>query len=339
MNPKLFFFTALLFALVLSVFAAPLQDVSVTSVDLAEEVINSKGDEHLYVTVTRVDDLVDDDGSILAERVKAVRVTFDVVENQLRCNGVPVAIGVSNIQVEAQMASDPTKLSVDSAEELALLEDSFDIGLATVEVTATLLDEMTTEDGLTFRRIAVQEKITEINHEKVVQTDAGQQLLDIFDNGRLDRWSVDPTTGFLLPDDNQQQQQKEDEQRLEDELLAPWMNNNDNTVRGNACGDLIDPVVQWWNGQSDIVRGTITGALCAFLFGVALFVRQLIISANSAYAALPLYGDDEQNDSTQAIWKEDQKAAAPPSYEQNEQHNFAETNDDGTVDEKQPFLA
>ncbi|CAO3597313.1 unnamed protein product [Absidia cylindrospora] len=304
--------------------------------------MNSKGDEHLYVTVTRVDDLVDDDGSILAERIKAVRVTFDVVENQLRCNGVPVAIGVSNIQVEAQMVSDPNKLSIDSAEELALLEDSFDIGLATVEVTATLLEEMKTEDGLTFRRIAVQEKITEINHEKVVQTDAGQQLLDIFDNGRLDRWSVDPVTGFLLPDDNQQQeqqqqqQQQEEEQRLEDELLAPWMNNNDNITRGSGCGDLIDPVVQWWDAQSDIVRGTITGALCAFLFGVALFVRHLIVSANSAYAALPLYGDDEQNDSTQAIWKEDQKASAPPSYEQ---HGIAETNDDGAVDEKQPFLA
>jgi galactitol-specific phosphotransferase system IIB component len=69
---------------VLSVLAAPLQDVSVTSVDLAEESVNNKGDEHLFVTVTRVDDLVDDDGSILAERVMAVRVTFDVVENQVK---------------------------------------------------------------------------------------------------------------------------------------------------------------------------------------------------------------------------------------------------------------
>lgn len=69
---------------VLSVLAAPLQDVSVTSVDLAEESVNNKGDEHLFVTVTRVDDLVDDDGSILAERVMAVRVTFDVLENQVK---------------------------------------------------------------------------------------------------------------------------------------------------------------------------------------------------------------------------------------------------------------
>lgn len=42
------------------------------------------GDETLYVTVTRVDDLLDDDGSLLAERVMAVRVTFDVFENRVK---------------------------------------------------------------------------------------------------------------------------------------------------------------------------------------------------------------------------------------------------------------
>lgn len=70
-------------ALAGGVFAAPMQDVSVTSVDLSEEAADAKGNEHLYVTVTRTDDLVDDDGSLLAERVMAVRVTFDVVENQV----------------------------------------------------------------------------------------------------------------------------------------------------------------------------------------------------------------------------------------------------------------
>lgn len=52
-----------------------------TSIDLAEERLDAKGDEHLYVTVTRTDDLIDDDGILLAERVMAVQVTFDVAEN------------------------------------------------------------------------------------------------------------------------------------------------------------------------------------------------------------------------------------------------------------------
>lgn len=373
MNTKVFLFTTLLLALVLSVLAAPLQDVSVTSVDLAEESVNNKGDEHLFVTVTRVDDLVDDDGSILAERVMAVRVTFDVVENQLRCNGVPVAIGVSNIQVEAQMASDPTKLTVESAEELALLQDSFDIGLATVEVTATLMDQMTTEEGLTFRRIAVQEKITEINHEKVVQTNAGQQLLDIFDNGRLDRWNIDPTTGFLLPDlknnddlelphptiyngeptvyngeptiynvEEPTTYNGEEPTVYEGQPIAynadqevtlanPWFVPDNFEEKRGGCSDLIDPVVQWWNAQSGAIRGTITGAFCAFFFAVALFVRHLIVSANKAYEALPLYGQDNDDSADQeAIWK-DKAAAPPPSYEP--------AHGDEAHEEKRPFVA
>lgn len=276
---------------------------------------------------------------------------------------MPVEIGVSNIQVEAQMASDPTKLTVESAEELALLQDSFDIGLATVEVTATLMDEMTTEEGLTFRRIAVQEKITEINHEKVVQTNAGQQLLDIFDNGRLDRWNIDPTTGFLLPDlknngdlelphptvyNGEEPTVYSDEKPIvydvtfdgepiaynpdqEEKVAVPWLVSNINEDNRGGCSDLIDPLVQWWNDQSGAIRGTITGAFCAFFFAVALFVRHLIISANKAYEALPLYGQDSDDSADQeAIWK-DKSAAAPPSYEP--------TQDDETHDEKRPFLA
>jgi hypothetical protein len=65
-------------------FASPLKDISTTSIDLSENQLNTKGDETLFVTVTRVDDLIDDDGSLLAERVMAVRVTFEVFENQVR---------------------------------------------------------------------------------------------------------------------------------------------------------------------------------------------------------------------------------------------------------------
>lgn len=115
------------------------------------------------------------------------------------CNGKPVEIGVSNIQVEAQMAANPSKLSITTEEDAALLADSFDIGLVTVEVTATILDELKTDDGMVFRRLSVQELITEVNGQKVVQTEAGQQILDIFDNGSLIKWSIDPLTGFMLP--------------------------------------------------------------------------------------------------------------------------------------------
>lgn len=115
------------------------------------------------------------------------------------CNGKPVEIGVSNIEVEAQMASNPDKLAISSEEDAAILADSFDVGLVTVEVTASILDDLKTDDGMVFRRISVQELITEINGQRVVQTEAGQQILDVFDNGSLIKWSVDPLSGFMLP--------------------------------------------------------------------------------------------------------------------------------------------
>lgn len=59
-----------------------MEDISVTSVDLSEAPTGQGSNEHLYVTVSRTDDLVDDDGAIVAERVMAVQVTFDVIENQ-----------------------------------------------------------------------------------------------------------------------------------------------------------------------------------------------------------------------------------------------------------------
>lgn len=106
---------------------------------------------------------------------------------------------MSNVQVEAAVAPNPEKLMIASEEEAAILEDTFDIGLANVEVHATLLDEIKLDDGTTFRRMAIEERITEINGEQVVQTNAGQQILDVFDNGKVERWAVDPLTGFLLP--------------------------------------------------------------------------------------------------------------------------------------------
>ncbi|KAG2232647.1 hypothetical protein INT48_004247 [Thamnidium elegans] len=265
---KLLSVSALL-ALATLTIAAPLQDVSVTSIDVVENTFNAKGDEHLFVTVTRVDDLLDDDGSLLAERIMAVRVTFDVYENQLMCNGQPVEIGVSNIEVEAQMASNPAKLSITSAEEAAILADSFDVGLVKVEVTASILDELKTDDGMIFRRISVRELITEINGQRVVQTEAGQQILDVFDNGSLVKWSVDPLTGFMLPGP--------DVVDSSDFFFNPTHQEAEN----------------WWNEASDLSQGLIMGAIATFFLGLVLAVRQVINSTNSNYESVALGQDEE----------------------------------------------
>ncbi|EPB87099.1 hypothetical protein HMPREF1544_06123 [Mucor circinelloides 1006PhL] len=302
---KLLSITCLL-ALASLTIAAPLQDVSVTSIDLAENTYNAKGDEHLFVTVTRVDDLIDDDGSLLAERIMAVRVTFDVVENQLMCNGKPVDIGVSNIQVEAQMANNPAKLSIASEEDAALLADSFDVGLVTVEVTASVLDELKTDDGMVFRRISVRELITEINGEKVVQTEAGQQILDVFDNGSLIKWSVDPLTGFMLPGPAEIQ----DENVFQEDDVF-------NIVDCPGC-ESID-LQDWWNETSTMNQGLIGGAFVAFFAGILLAIRELI--KPSSYDPVSLV-EDQKDATDEQIWD---KKSQPPAYVEQEE-------------EKQPFL-
>ena len=55
--------------------------------------------EHFVVAVQRVDDLVNDNGELLAERIDAVIINFDLKDEQLLVNNVPVELGISSIQV------------------------------------------------------------------------------------------------------------------------------------------------------------------------------------------------------------------------------------------------
>lgn len=222
------------------------------------------------------------------------------------CNGRPVDIGVSNIEVEAQMANNPAKLTIASEEDAALLADTFDVGLVTVQVTASVLDELKTDDGMVFRRISVQELITEINGEKVVQTEAGQQILDVFDNGSLIKWSVDPLTGFMLPGPAA----IEDEGVFQDDAVF-------NIVDCPGCEsfDLQD----WWNETSTMNQGLIGGAVVAFFAGVFMLLRELF--KPSSYDPVSLV-EDQKDVADEQIWD---KKAQPPAYVEQEE-------------EKQPFL-
>jgi hypothetical protein len=52
--------------------------MSTTSIDLSKGQFNTKGDEAFFITVTRIDDLLDDDGLLLVERVLVVCTTFHI---------------------------------------------------------------------------------------------------------------------------------------------------------------------------------------------------------------------------------------------------------------------
>jgi len=263
-------------ALLVTVSSAPIQDVSMTSVDVIESPMNSNGSNQLFVTVTRIDDLLDDDGSLLAERIMSVRVTFDVVDNMLICNSKPVEMGVSNLQIEAEIAANPDKLTINSEEELAILSDSFDVGLVTVEITASIMDEMKTEDGMMFRRISVSETITEVNGYKVVQTEANQQILDVFDNGSLITWSIDPLTGFMLPG------------MIQTEDVLQSLNANEISVFMTG--------LNWWGEQSILIQTLLVCSVYVFFLGIALIIQHMSMASQSDYVPIepPAYIENEE---------------------------------------------
>lgn len=85
------------FHIIVISFASPIKDVSSTTMTISET--KTSNSEHFAVAVQRVDDLVNDNGELLAERIDAVIVNFDLKNDQLLVNNVPVELGISSFQV------------------------------------------------------------------------------------------------------------------------------------------------------------------------------------------------------------------------------------------------
>jgi len=166
--------------------AAPFQDISSTSVSLEEEQ-TSPDAEHLTVKISRVDDLVDDNGDVLIERIMGVQLGFDIEDEKILLNGAPLELGPSSVEIEAVILADESLLPSNSSEEmtdLTPLTNTLDIGLVTVEVEATV-ERLVTSEGIPIRHIVVSERIVEVNGAHVLQTEAQQHVLDIFENGTV----------------------------------------------------------------------------------------------------------------------------------------------------------
>jgi len=68
--------------------------------------------------------------------------------------------------------------------DLTPLTNSLDIGLVTVEVEATV-ERLISAEGIPIRHIVVSERVVEVNGAHVLQTEAQQHILDIFENGTV----------------------------------------------------------------------------------------------------------------------------------------------------------
>jgi len=238
--------------------------------------------EHFAVAVQRVDDLVNDNGELLAERIDAVIVNFDLKDDQLLVNNVPVELGISSFQViEAQIV--PANIKIEQLKEYA---DNFDIGLVTVQVSTVAESVPTTEEGVTLRRISIALRIIEIDGVGVVQPhDAVEKVLE-FKVLELSDGDKDVTVPFYPAEDLSSH--NKEEKQLEEH-------------KKSSVHPLTSRIRHWWRCSSRFTRIILASLFLTTLFGVFFMaipaaVQALVVLArrqsSSHYSAVS-FNDDE----------------------------------------------
>ncbi|RHZ76178.1 hypothetical protein Glove_202g68 [Diversispora epigaea] len=150
-----------------------ISDISSTSIGISET--NNSRSEELVVSIQRVDDLVNAKGEIVAEKISAVIINFELNEdNVLTLNSVPVELGVNSIQtIEARIVPGDS-----TPEDIQKYEDNFDIGLVMVEVRSFIENISKESDGATVSKLTVFVKILELDGVQVVHTDAVERFVE-----------------------------------------------------------------------------------------------------------------------------------------------------------------
>jgi len=186
--------------------ANPVKDVSQTAISVSEgpkttaspehpEGARVPGVEELKVTVERIDELLGDEGDLIAARIVDVVFKFDVDNEKLLVNGVPVKLGISSVKVDTAIVANRqvTVVPIDT------LEKAFDRGISTIQVgakaealllaKADLVANPATIPGchanklpdlIEVRRITINARVLELNGKKVVMTHFVEQRFDVF---------------------------------------------------------------------------------------------------------------------------------------------------------------
>jgi len=216
-------------------------------------------------------------------------------------------LGASSVQVEAAIVANADLLTISNADDAIALAASFDTGLVTVEVEATA-EIVASEDGQSsLRRITVLERIVEIDGQSVVQTVAGQQVIDVDNNGTVTKYTGCGGAAQI--------------QNEYDVAAAP----TEEPEQLNRCGQRFR---QWYNRQPVSVRASMaafTGAIAAAFFAT---LYRVMSSRRRGYAAVAVADEYARLDSTfDAKYPVDIKVASPPTYEE-----------DAKVEEKKPLV-
>lgn len=266
-------------------FATPIKDISSTTVAVSETKTSSTS-EHFAVAVQRVDDLVSDNGEFLAERIDAVIIDFDLKDDQLLVNNVPVELGISSIQIiEAQIV--PANISNEQLKEYV---DNFDIGLVTVQVSSIAESIPTEVDDVTLRRISITIYIIEIDGISVTQSQGAIEKVMEFKVLEITEGDKDVVVPLYTGEDN-----KEEDQHNEDKT------NGHSKIRC-AFRSFIARIHHWWRCSSRFTQIVVSSFLLTVLFGIFFMavpavVQTLIVLVRhhspTPYSAIALDDDNE----------------------------------------------
>ncbi|CAG8568983.1 10194_t:CDS:1 [Paraglomus occultum] len=206
--------------------AIPLKDVSSTSITVAES-NTTPSSERFAVTVSRIDDLLDDDGSLVAERLMSVIMSFDLHDNELLLNGVPITLGAQSIEViQAEVAI--------TSQEKVDLDKQFDIGLVTVEVESKAEAIPTEDPNVVLRRINISTRVIEIDGQEVIQTESTEKIFEV-------------KTYAVFEDDD------EGFEAIPSDSLS---------VKQSLCGShVFSKIERWWRRTSRLTR-ILIGSFC-----------------------------------------------------------------------------
>ncbi|KAL1918614.1 uncharacterized protein VTP21DRAFT_2636 [Calcarisporiella thermophila] len=323
------FFSVLLIVLVLLqalVQAAPMEDKSTTTLDVSEQRI-SPDTEELTVTVERVDDLVDDDGSLLAERIMSVSIKFDIKDNQLCLNGHPLQLGVSRVNVDAAIAAGP---QIQTEEQMDVVENMFDRGIVAVEVLAQA-ERVLTLDAIEILRITVMERVVEVNGVTVVQTQAAQQVLEIDGLGKLIRHAPTLITISKMDEAINSPPPASAIDALPALPMSPVPNDDaavssEPDVLSEPEDDFVAKLTDWWMQQSDFVHFTISIAV-GVVAALALLALRAIFVAVACFLLAKRHG-----------YSSISQPIPPPQYE-NVVVTVKKTTTEEEVEEKKELLS
>jgi hypothetical protein len=156
------------------------KDVGVTKLDI-KAVELPQHDTGFLITVSREDDLFEKaTGKQVAERLTAIRLSFVVRDSRLLCNGMHIPVGISDKHVEAQIITGFTPESIPKADEL---RQEFDKGI--VGISFDVKASEVYFGGMKLRRLFIKEKVTEVNGEKVRESEFVQHIMDVYPDGHF----------------------------------------------------------------------------------------------------------------------------------------------------------